>query len=159
LSVGHDLYSPKLRAAISFSNNQTPARSGLCGNKNIMSTINIAPLPVIREQIITKGGIPAEIFDYVDKAFEDESVLQSAIGVSYWYPSGYATVRDIQLSKEHSICFYMADEGGTRKSNIRVINCTGSKNAWKKPAYKGPLTLKSAQAAVAVIRTLTADLN
>jgi hypothetical protein len=121
-----------------------------------MSKQTIAPLPVTREQIITEGGIPAEIFDYVDKALKDPSVLQSATGVSYWFPWTGEAMCEIQINKEHSLFFSMiGSQSIVGKGQVRLID-TSAKDAWKKPALRGPLTLKMAQSAVAAIRKLTA---
>jgi hypothetical protein len=111
----------------------------------------IAPLPVSREQIVTDGGIPAKIFDYVDKALEDPDTLQRATGVSDWFPCAWETLREIQISKERSLLLLMqGPDGSSNKGHIRVVD-TGEKDAWKKPAFRGSLTLKSAQSAVATI--------
>jgi hypothetical protein len=121
-----------------------------------MSERSIAPLPVTREQIITEGGIPAEIFDYVDKAFKDPSVLQSATGVSYWFPCAGEAMREIRINEKRSLFFSMiGPQTLAGKGHVRLVDTT-AKDAWKKPALRGPLTLKMAQSAVAAIRKLTA---
>ena len=108
-----------------------------------------------REQIITEGGIPAKIFDYVDKALEDPDTLQQATGISDWFPCTWEAFREIQISKEHSLLFFMqGPDGSSDKGHIRVID-TSRKNAWKKPVFRGALTLKSAQSAIATIREIT----
>lgn len=117
-------------------------------------TIDITPLALTREEIITEGGIPAEIFDYVDKALEDPDTLQRANGVSYWFPTGWESVREIRISKEQSLFFLMqGTDGSSDNGRIRIVD-TSKRNAWKRPVFRGPLTFKSAQAAVAKIRDL-----
>lgn len=115
---------------------------------------SIAPLPLSREEIITEGGIPAEIFDYVDKALEDPLTLQRATGISYWFPCTWEAAREIRIDKNRSLFFLMQGPGKSAKRGyIRVVD-TGIQNAWKKSVFRGPLTLKGAQSAIAKVSDL-----
>jgi hypothetical protein len=77
---------------------------------------------------LTEGGIHAAIFDYVDKALEDPDTLQRATGISYWFPCTWEAAREIRISKEHLLFFFMqGPDGSFDKWHIRIVD-TSKKN-------------------------------
>jgi hypothetical protein len=125
-----------------------------------LETVNMGgPPQITREQMITEGGIPAAIFDYLDKALEDPEILRDAQGISYWYPFAWEIGREIRITEKRSVLFLMEGPGGdTKRGYVRVVD-TEAKNAWKKPVFRGPLTLASAKSAVSAIRKIGTEVK
>jgi hypothetical protein len=118
-----------------------------------IETIDIDPTPITREEIITKDEIPAEIFDYVDKAFEDPDTFPNAIRGAFWYPFYWVVMRDI-LPKQHGLMRFVFEGGelAPPEGAIWIVNA----DDWNNPLFKGPLSLTTAKSAVATVRKLTA---
>jgi hypothetical protein len=103
-----------------------------------------------REQIIAEGGIPAEIFNYVNNAIEDPTMFPAVLSLSHW-SCGWETVREIWTREKRPLVFLM----DSKTEQIRVVN-TNVKNPWIKPVFRGSLSPEGAKGAIAALRKLTA---
>jgi hypothetical protein len=100
-----------------------------------MEKINIPPAALERETIITEGQIHPQLFDCVERLIEQLPDLKSR---SYWTACAGETACEINTAKGS---FYLGLNGFDEQ--IRVVDYR-KENAFKKPVYKGPLTINSA---------------
>ena len=117
-----------------------------------METTSIAPKALTREEIITDGGIPSEVFDYIDKELRgDWFPATDRLGERY---EDWKTEKRMEIDGHWKWDLTLERPGPrTKKGYIRVIGPANNTFA-QSVYYRGPLTIESAQEAISVARNL-----